>query len=64
MWQSRAGWRVPDDRLLPTDPHTLQLTVTCKHDVRGADFVRNFEKAADLLMDLHEAEAAPKPGKL
>ncbi|GAA5869268.1 hypothetical protein JCM3774_004189 [Rhodotorula dairenensis] len=45
-------------------PHTLQLTVTCKNDVPGAEFVRNFEKAADLLMDLHEAEAARKPGKL
>ncbi|GAA5985189.1 hypothetical protein JCM10908_002561 [Rhodotorula pacifica] len=41
-------------------PHTLQLTVTCKNDVPGADFVRNFERAADMLMDLHEAEAHAK----
>lgn len=45
-------------------PHTLQLTVTCTNDVPGAEFVRNFEKAADMLMDLHEAEAGQKSARL
>ncbi|KAG0655375.1 Carnitine O-acetyltransferase mitochondrial [Rhodotorula mucilaginosa] len=45
-------------------PHTLQLTVTCTNDVPGAEFVRNFEKAADMLMDLHEAEAGKKSARL
>jgi hypothetical protein len=30
----------------------------------GAEFVRNFEKAADMLMDLHEAEAGKKSARL
>ncbi len=50
--------------LLRADPHTLQLTVTCTNDVPGAEFVRNFEKAADMLMDLHEAEAGQKSARL
>ncbi|GAA6044049.1 hypothetical protein JCM8097_001392 [Rhodosporidiobolus ruineniae] len=37
-------------------PESLQLTVTCHRSTPGAAFLANWEKAADLLMDLHEAE--------
>lgn len=36
------------------DPHELQLSVSCQRGVPGADFIENFERAADMLMDLHE----------
>ncbi|KPV72701.1 uncharacterized protein RHOBADRAFT_39308 [Rhodotorula graminis WP1] len=35
----------------------LQLSVTCTDDVPGARYMQNFRKAADMLMDLHEAAA-------
>lgn len=54
----------PPDQVATSDPNTLQLTVTCTRDVPGADFVRNFEKAADMLMDLHEAVASKPSSKL
>ncbi|GAA5837957.1 hypothetical protein JCM11251_006810 [Rhodosporidiobolus azoricus] len=38
-------------------PESLQLTVTCREAMPGATFIRNFERAADLLMDLHEEGA-------
>ncbi|GAA5900440.1 hypothetical protein JCM8208_005362 [Rhodotorula glutinis] len=38
-------------------PDELQLSVTCTDDVPGAQYVDNFRKAADMLMDLHEAAA-------
>ncbi|BGP50969.1 hypothetical protein JCM10450v2_006895 [Rhodotorula kratochvilovae] len=36
-------------------PDELQLSVTCQKDVPGAAFIENFRRAADMLMDLHEA---------
>ncbi|GAA6058396.1 hypothetical protein JCM3770_002472 [Rhodotorula araucariae] len=36
-------------------PDELQLTVTCQKGVPGAEFIENFRRAADMLMDLHEA---------
>ncbi|GAA5917870.1 hypothetical protein JCM6882_003748 [Rhodosporidiobolus microsporus] len=45
-------------------PESLQLTVTCHNSVPGAAFVKNFERAADLLMDLHEKAAKEGAAKV
>ncbi|GAA6021226.1 hypothetical protein JCM10207_002580 [Rhodosporidiobolus poonsookiae] len=52
------GWGpvVADGLGLPymIHPESLQLTVTCHRSVPGAAYLANFEKAAGMLMDLHE----------
>ncbi|BGP19341.1 hypothetical protein JCM10213v2_007430 [Rhodosporidiobolus nylandii] len=42
-------------------PESLQLTVTCRKELPGAEFLKNWEQAADLVMELHE-EAANEGG--
>jgi hypothetical protein len=44
------------------DPESLQLTVTSRSHLPAAEFLKNFEKAADALMDLHEKEKAKTEG--
>ncbi|GAA5866276.1 hypothetical protein JCM8547_007226 [Rhodosporidiobolus lusitaniae] len=67
-FSSSYGWGpvVGDGLGLPymIHPESLQLTVTCHHSVPGAAFLRNFEKAADALMDLHEQAAKEGQAKL
>lgn len=45
------------------DPESLQLTVSCQKTVPGDLYIKNFAKAADLLMDLFEQAERDGQGK-